>query len=213
MQLSAPTRALVLGGGDGGVLRELVRFSSIEHIDMVEIDQMVIDSCIEHLPTLSAGAFSSSKVHLTVGDAFAFVQDKSRKPYDLIVLDATDTYEDESGELSEALFTRKFYEDCGDLLKPDGIVVTQADNLLFCPYSLDSIRNAFASVFTHVGAYWSIVPSYGGFSGFCWASDCDYPFGEYRPSSVQSRLRYLSESAFRMGTGPLPFDPNLACRS
>ncbi|MBS1706986.1 MAG: hypothetical protein JST40_14060 [Armatimonadetes bacterium] len=165
--VSNPKRALVVGGGDGGVLRELCKHP-LERIDMVEIDQGVVDACRTHLPNLSNGAFDDPRVHLTIGDAFPFVKHEL-EPYDLIVIDATDTYEEEDGEISASLFTDVFYQDCLRILSNDGFVVTQADNLLFCPYSLEEIVKNFQRTFPVVGSYWAMVPSFGGFSGFCYA--------------------------------------------
>ena len=169
LSLPGATRALVIGGGDGGVIRELCRSKTITHVDMVEIDEGVVKASLEHLPSLSAGAFDDPRVHLHLEDAFAWVK-KQSEPYDLIVVDSTDTYEDEEGEISEMLFTENFYQDLSRLLKPEGIVVTQADNLVFCPYSLEDISALFRKVFPHVASYQALVPSFGGYSGYCYAS-------------------------------------------
>ncbi len=209
--LSQPKRALVVGGGDGGVVRELARHAHMEHIDMVEIDPMVIDACSKHLPTLNAGAFEDPRVHVHVTDAFPFVAEAAGDQYDLIVLDSTDVYEEEEGEISEMLFTESFYRDCQRVLAPGGLVVTQADNLLFCPYSLVEIRAAFGAVFSHGGAYWGLVPSFGGFSGFCWAS----MGAEVLPHMPESQLnlRYLSPLTWDLGQGRLPFAVEFANRA
>lgn len=170
LNISNPQTALVVGGGDGGVLKELCKHRSITDIDMAEIDELVVKASIEHLPTVSNGAFNDPRVHLHITDAFEFVNTTKRR-YDLIVVDSTDVYEDEEGELSERLFTEEFYRKLRSILKPGGIVVTQADNMVFCPYSLREISAMFAKVFPTVGDYFSVIPSFGGFSAFCWGSD------------------------------------------
>lgn len=195
-----PRSALVVGGGDGGVLRELCRHRSIERIDMVEIDQGVIDVCRRTMPSLSDGAFDDPRVHLTVGDAFAFVK-SADGPYDLIVVDCTDVYEEEEGELSEMLFTEDFYQDVKRLLAPGGFVVTQADNMVFCPYSLDEIERLFSGVFPSVGSYWATVPSFGGFSAFCWGSHGPKP-AEQAPSGLPD-LHYLTADIYAATQKPL----------
>lgn len=169
LSLDSPRRALVVGGGDGGVLRELMKHPTLETIDLVEIDQGVIDACWEYLPELNGGALNDPRVNIFVQDAFPFVK-RTATPYDFIVMDSTDTYEDEEGALSEQLFTRDFYVDCHQALSPSGILVTQADNLVFCPYSIRGILAMFSSVFEKIGTYQAIVPSFGGFSGYAWAS-------------------------------------------
>jgi spermidine synthase len=204
LSLKDPGRALVIGGGDGGVVRELTRHRRLQVIDMVEIDQGVIDACKEHLRSVSDGAFDDPRVHVHVEDAFEFVK-RVTEPYDLIVMDSTDVYEEESGELSERLFTEGFYRDCFNALTQDGYVVTQADNLVFCPYSLDAIRKDFEKVFRGVGFYQAIVPSFGGFSGFCWGSK-GANISKQIPRSVPVKtLRYLNEVTWRLAFNPLPF--------
>ncbi len=195
-----PRRALVVGGGDGGVIRELCRYPTITRIDMVEIDAKVVEVSREHLPTVSNGAFDDPRVHLQIADAFPYVKG-DLEPYDLIVIDATDTYEDEEGEISESLFTDAFYADCLRILSPNGFVVTQADNLLFCPYSLEEIEANFRRTFPFVGHYWGMVPSFGGFSGYVWAGH-----GPLQPTEPQlPGLRYLDPSKFALAFSPLQF--------
>ncbi|AIE83855.1 hypothetical protein [Fimbriimonas ginsengisoli] len=205
LNLSNPKNALVVGGGDGGVIRELCRHVSLEHIDIAEIDAGVVEACRTFMPELSAGAFDDPRVHLHITDAFDFVKRSSRK-YDLIVVDSTDVYEDEEGALSEQLFTDTFYKDCRNALAADGIVVTQADNLVFCPYSLEHIAAMFGKVFPHVGSYQAIVPSFGGFSGFCYGSNgrgLKSRFAELAPSPINSV--YLNEATYNLAFTPLRF--------
>lgn len=203
---AAPTleRALVIGGGDGGALRELLRHASLAHIDLVDIDPHVTRLTEQVWPELARGAFASPRVQAHHSDAFEFVK-TDRAPYDLIILDSTDVYEEESGSLSEALFTKPFYEDCSRLLRPEGLLVTQADNPVFCPYSAASVRHALGEVFPKTGVFYALVPSFGGFSGFCWAS----PARELRrPSEVDwsaFALRYLNPTTLQLAFDPLPF--------
>lgn len=162
-------RALVVGGGDGGAIRELCGFAHLSTVDMVEIDRAVIDVCREHLPAVSNGAFDDPRVTVHVEDAFAFMK-RVEEPYDLIVLDSTDTYEDETGELSAALFTAEFYRDCARALNAGGCAVTQADNPIFCPYSLEEIVKQLGGAFKSVGSYIGLVPSFGGVSAFAYGT-------------------------------------------
>ena len=207
LTMSNPKRALVVGGGDGGVIRELCRHRTIEHIDMVEIDEAVVRLSRQYMPELSDGAFDDPRVCLRLEDAFAFVKGAT-EPYDLIVVDSTDTYEDEEGELSEMLFTQAFYADCKRLLAPGGCVVTQADNLVFCPYSLTEISGLFSSVFPNVGSYQALVPSFGGYSGYCWAS-VDHEIGwdraEAGMKNSQTSFRYLNPETLRLAFTTINF--------
>ncbi len=197
-----PRRALVVGGGDGGVIRELCRHASLEHIDMVEIDAGVVEACCGSMPFVSAGAFDDPRVHVHIEDAFAFVK-QSQETYDMIVVDCTDVYEEEEEALSTDLFTRGFYEDLMRILSDRGFTVSQADNLVFCPYSTEAALQKFGDVFPSSGTYWCMVPSFGGFSGFVWGSR-----GAKLSSSlgqVPSGLQYLDATTYALAMRPVPF--------
>jgi len=203
LSMDEPKTALVVGGGDGGVLREICKHSSIKSIDMAEIDAGVVEESKTHLPFVSNGAFEDPRVNLQITDAFAFVKATTRK-YDLIVVDSTDVYEEEDGGLSEQLFTAEFYRDCLAALSPNGIVVTQADNLVFCPYSLEHILNLFGSVFAATGSYFAVIPSFGGFSGYCWGSAGARISPSFPNKNAEKiDLRLLTEEAYRYGLSPL----------
>lgn len=202
LNLDRPRSALVVGGGDGGVVRELCRCETVQSIDMVEIDAGVIEACRTAMPFVSDGAFDDPRVRVHIGDAFAFVK-QARERYDLIVVDCTDVYEEEDEALSQDLFTREFYDDLLRLLSDGGMVVAQADNLVFCPYSTEAAKKKFAAVFPATGSYWCIVPSFGGFSGFVWGSrgallSPSFPGGA-------SSLRYLNEATYALAMRPVPF--------
>lgn len=204
--LSLPERrtALVVGGGDGGAIRELCDHSSFEQIDMVEIDGAVIEACRLEMPSVSEDAFDDPRVHVYVEDAFPFVR-QCEGVYDIIVLDSTDTYEDEEGELSARLFTHEFYEDCRKALRPGGILVTQADNPVFCPYSVAEVRKQMESVFPVSGTYQAVVPSFGGISAFCWGSDKTVLSPDLPLEARDLPLRYLNEATYAFAFSPLSF--------
>lgn len=202
MALDTPKRALVVGGGDGGVVRELVKHRSLEQIDMVEIDAGVVEVCREHMPSVSGGAFDDPRVNLHIADAFPFVKN-AREQYDLIVMDSTDTYEEEDGALSEQLFTDSFYQDCKRILTDGGMLVTQADNLVFCPYSLEGILEMFGRVFPTTGSYQAIIPSFGGFSGYAFASKGATLALTWKKLAFETA--YLNESTYALALQPLRF--------
>jgi spermidine synthase len=201
MALNQPTSALVVGGGDGGVVRELCRSKSLTHIEMVEIDQGVIEASEQFLPGLSDGCLRDPRVKIHIEDAFAFVKTCETR-YDLIVIDSTDTYEEEAGALSEMLFTPEFYQDCRQLLRPGGLVVTQADNPVFCPYSLASITQLFQTVFPKTGSYRALVPSFGGYSAYVWGSVDREAQAQFKGSEG---LRYLNPVTYDLAFSELSF--------
>ncbi|MER3497113.1 MAG: polyamine aminopropyltransferase [Armatimonadota bacterium] len=191
--ISDPKRVLIIGGGDGGALREALKINGIERVTMVEIDEQVIALSRQHLPTLSAGAFDDPRSNVIIGDAFAYVQGCTDH-FDLIIVDSTDIYEEEVGELSAALWTEAFYHDLLGLLSPGGIVVTQADNAVFCGYSVKEVSDRFAKVFTITGTYAGLVPSFGGVSAFVYGSQ-DQPL---RKEFAGGDHRYLSPVTYAL---------------
>ena len=110
---------LVIGGGDGGTLRELSRYKGIESIDIVEIDEEVIKVCKEFIPKTACG-FNDPRVNVYIEDGIKFVAGCKDK-YDLIIVDSTDPI----GPPGEGLFTLEFYKNCHDALRADGIMVNQ----------------------------------------------------------------------------------------
>lgn len=112
---------LVIGAGDGGTIRELTRYNTIEHIDMVEIDQMVVDVCRKYLPQ-TACKFDDPRLDLHFEDGLKFVRSKEGI-YDLIIVDSTDPFGP-----GEGLFTKEFYGNCFKALTEEGILVNQHES-------------------------------------------------------------------------------------
>lgn len=127
-------KVLVIGGGDGGTVRELTRYKTIEHIDMVEIDKMVVEVCKEYIPQ-TAGKLDDSRVQLHFEDGLKYVRSKENE-YDLIIVDSTDPFGP-----GEGLFTREFYGNCYKALKEDGILVNQHESPYYS-YYINSMRRA-----------------------------------------------------------------------
>lgn len=115
------TKVLVIGAGDGGVLRELTKYKSIKKIDLVEIDEQVIEVCKEYLPQTACG-FNDDRVNINIQDGLKFVR-MAEDEYDLIIVDSTDPFGP-----GEGLFTKEFYGNCYKALKSDGIMVNQHES-------------------------------------------------------------------------------------
>ena len=112
---------LVIGAGDGGVIRELTRYPEIEHIDMAEIDPLVVEVCRKYLPK-TACRLDDPRLSIYYEDGVRFVRSKENR-YDLIIVDSTDPFGP-----GEGLFTREFYGNCFKALKEDGIMVNQHES-------------------------------------------------------------------------------------
>lgn len=113
---------LVIGGGDGGTVRELTRYPSLETIDMVEIDEMVVRACQQYLPLTASQLDKDPRVSLFFEDGIAFIK-KTQKEYDVIIVDSTDPIGP-----GEGLFTMEFYRDCYQHLSENGILVNQHES-------------------------------------------------------------------------------------
>ena len=182
-------RVLIIGGGDGGMLREVAKHP-VEHITQVEIDQAVVDMAIEYLPNHSAGAYSDPRLNLVIDDGFNFVKrvsasDDSEK-FDVIISDSTDPIGP-----GEVLFSEDFYAFAKACLKPNGIMVTQNGVPFF---QADEVTNTDVRMGTHfkdMRFYCAPVPTYyGGFMTFAWGCD-DAESAQLDASTVEQRFASL----------------------
>lgn len=121
-----PKSVLVIGGGDGGTAREVLRHKGVESVVMVEIDAMVIDACIEFIPQTSS-ELSNPKLELIVGDGVEYVAN-TKKKFDVIIVDSTDPIGP-----AAPLFGTEFYQNIKNILTDDGIVVSQAESPFILP--------------------------------------------------------------------------------
>lgn len=116
---------LVIGGVDGGTVREILRHEGVEKVTMVEIDGEVIEACKIHLPKIAA-AFDNPKLDLKVADGIAFVKEAADEAYDIVIVDGSDPVGP-----AEGLFSVEFYKNCYRILKPGGILVAQGESPKF----------------------------------------------------------------------------------
>jgi spermidine synthase len=148
-------RALVIGAGDGGTIRELVRYGSIERIDMVEIDREVVEVCKTYFPRVTSG-LSDARVNIYYEDGLRFV--RSRKgEYDLIIVDSTDPFGP-----GEGLFSREFYGNCSNALNCGGILVNQHESVFYGEYAaaMKKTHGMIKSYFSICKVYQAHIPTY-----------------------------------------------------
>jgi len=159
-------RVLIIGGGDGGMLREVLRHDSVTAVIQVEIDDEVIETCRQYLPGHSSGAFDDPRVSIVIDDGCRYVS-SAEETFDVIISDSTDPVGP-----GEALYTSSFYAACRERLRDGGILVAQNGNVFT---QLDEIRTSagrLAPLFTDAAFYTAAVPTYiGGAMAFAWASD------------------------------------------
>ncbi|MGD9187776.1 MAG: polyamine aminopropyltransferase [Desulfobacteraceae bacterium] len=159
-------RVLIIGGGDGGMLREVLRHKQIAQVTQVEIDQQVIDMCRTYLPNHSDGAFDDPRVTIVIDDGLDYVK-STRDKFDVIISDSTDPIGP-----GQALFKEAYYAGCKRCLTPGGVLVTQ-NGVAFM--QLDEVRTTarrLSRVFDDAYFYTAAVPTYiGGIMTFAWATD------------------------------------------
>jgi len=162
-----PRRVMIVGGGDGGILREVLKHD-IEHVDMVEIDRTVVDYCIEHMPTLNnAGKiYADPRASLVIEDAFEFIK-REKNRYDVILVDSTDPV-----GAAEVLFSETFYHLCRSALNPGGVLALQDGVPFLQPEEAKGSMKLLRSLGLLARCYAIAVPTYyGGNMALGYASD------------------------------------------
>jgi spermidine synthase len=156
MMLEKPRRVLVVGGGDGGVLREVLKHPSVSKATLCEIDRTVVDTALRYLPGIPGGVFDDPRADLVIGDGLDYVARTTEK-FDCIIVDSSEPIGP-----SAVLHTAAFFADCKRALKSDGILVTQNGLPFLFPDHLAGTTRMFASLFTRVAPYMCTQPCYFG---------------------------------------------------
>ena len=193
---------LVIGGGDGGTVRELVKYRSIESIDLVEVDKDVVLLAKKYLPFTSC-KLRDKRVGVWFEEGLRYVRGK-KSEYDLIIIDSSDPYGP-----AEGLFTREFYGTCFKALKDDGILINQHESPFYSAHQ-KSVRDAHAHIaveFPVSTVYQCHIPSYpSGHWLFGFASKKYHPIGnldEERWNRLGIKTRYYNTELHR-GAFALP---------
>jgi spermidine synthase len=180
-----PEFVLIIGGGDGGILREVIRHKQVKKIVMVEIDGSVVEMSKRFLPTLSNGAFEDSRLELVIADGAQFVKETSDR-FDVIICDSTDPIGP-----GEVLFTQEFYGDCKKILNDKGIFVNQNGVPFMQPFELRDTYERRRLFFQDTSFYLAPVPTYvGGFLAFGWASD-DLSYKDLNIEQINQRIQEI----------------------
>ncbi|XAR48056.1 Spermidine synthase [Bertholletia excelsa] len=160
--IPSPKKVLVIGGGDGGVLREVSRHSSVEQIDICEIDKMVVDVSKQFFPHIAVG-YEDPRVTLYIGDGVAFMKSVRQGTYDAVIVDSSDPI----GPAKE-LFEKPFFELVAKALRPGGVVCTQAESIWLHMHIIEDIVANCREIFKgSVNYAWTTVPTYpSGVIGF-----------------------------------------------
>lgn len=193
-----PEKVLIIGGGDGGVAREVARHRCVKHIDQCEIDGKVVELCKKYIPSTACG-FDDKRMHLHIGDGLEFVRNCSNE-YDVIIVDSSDPVGP-----GEVLFGKPFYEAVYKALKADGAAASQAESVFLYQDTVKRLCSFTGELFPYSGYAFIAVPTYpAGSIGVCVASKKSPVDQPVRPVDevLAEELRYytaeIHQSAFRL---------------
>ncbi len=200
-----PKKIVVIGGGDGGTVRELIKHEEVESVTLCEIDQMVIDTSKQFFPDVAC-ALDHPKVTVRVGDGIDYVKSLNDE-VDIIIVDSTDPIGP-----GEGLFTGAFYQSVRRALKSDGVMVAQSESPWYGKDMLGRIQNNIRRGFKNIYPYIGHVPTYPrGMWSWTLASNHEIDpnlFDRDRFRRVSGSLSYLSEGGFGYAFSLPPFFKN-----
>ncbi len=166
MALERPRRVLIIGGGDGGVLREVLKHPSVEKATLCEIDRNVIDLSLKYYPQVSNGAFDNPRAEVVIADGLKYVAETTEK-FDAIIVDSSEPIGP-----SAVLHTEEFFADCKQALKPRGVLVTQNGLPFLCPEPFSRTTGILSGLFARCAPFLCHQPCYfGGEFAINWASE------------------------------------------
>ncbi|CAG8436086.1 755_t:CDS:2 [Ambispora gerdemannii] len=196
-----PRKVLVIGGGDGGVLREVIKHESVEEVTLCDIDEAVIRVSKKHLPGMAVG-FNHDKVKVFIGDGFPFLADKV-KSFDVIITDASDPVGP-----AESLFQVKYFELMRNALRPGGIISTQGECQWLHLSLIKEVQTYCRSLFPVVEYAFTTIPTYPsgqiGFTVCCIEEGRNLrkPIRRFTPEQEAKLFRYYNaevhEAAFAL---------------
>lgn len=164
--IDSPRKVLIVGGGDGGVMREALKHPSVEQVVLCEIDRGVIDLCRKYFPEVSNGAFDDPRSKVVIADGAKFVAETDSR-FDAVLVDSTDPIGP-----GKVLFSEQFYQHCKRCLNPGGVLVTQQGLPFLQPWEIKESVRVFRTLFRDATAYLPVTASYlGGHFALGWATD------------------------------------------
>jgi spermidine synthase len=161
---------LIIGGGDGGTLREVLKHNNIDKIYMIEIDEKVIEACKEYLPKLSNGAFANPRTKLIIGDGAEFIQNFTEHKFDVVIIDSTDFNQ------ANVLHTFEFYENLKNILNLKHLICFNGNNVNWNEENIVLMVSNMKKLFNYVTPFTVYTPTFaGGFYSFCLCSNSISP--------------------------------------
>ncbi|MGB6606495.1 MAG: polyamine aminopropyltransferase [Atribacterota bacterium] len=193
-------KVLVIGGGDGGTVREILKHDSVNEVDVCEIDEKVVEISKRYFPYL-ANSFDDPKVKIYCEDGNKFIKSHEDE-YDIIIVDSSDPIGP-----AEVLFRREFYEAMFQALKDDGIVVAQAESFFYHQKIIKSLFSFIRDIYPISEYYYTLVPTYpSGIIGFTFCSKKYHPINDFNEIEALklNNLKYydrgIHKAAFNLPT-------------
>ena len=190
---------LIIGGGDGGTAREVLRHKEVKRVTLCEIDEVVIRACKEFLP--GHGAWDDPRLTVKVGDAIEHVKNVAENSYDIVLLDGSDPVGP-----AEGLFDINFYKNVAKCLRPNGVFALQSEGPVVAPKIFSDIVTSLREIFGKADPYFGPVPIYaGGVWSWTFASRTEDPFAlkEDRVRRIEENSKYYNRDIHR-GSFALP---------
>ncbi|MFP4193775.1 MAG: polyamine aminopropyltransferase [Desulfosalsimonas sp.] len=192
--LAEPKRVLIIGGGDGGTAREVLRHKTVERAVMVEIDSVVVEACKKHLPSIS-GSLDDPRLELLIEDGVKFAE-KCNETFDAVLIDSTDPIGP-----AQPLFDKAFYENVSRLLSDNGIMISQSESPFYDPEIQRSMFSNQRPFFEKIHMYTFSTLTYpGGLWSFGFASKGTCPIKDFDPARVKAsklETRYYNPAVHR----------------
>ncbi|MEM1772513.1 MAG: methyltransferase domain-containing protein [Desulfurococcaceae archaeon] len=153
-----PEKVLILGGGEGATLREVLKHSTVKEAVMVDIDPVVVEFSKKYLEHMHQGSFYDPRAKVVIMNGKEYVKTAPQNYFDVVIMDLTDPY---GSEIAKPLYSPEFFAEVKKIMKPDGIVVTQAGSSYFYPEEYKYVLNSVRINFKYTLEYWFWIPSFG----------------------------------------------------
>ncbi|QOR94101.1 spermidine synthase [Thermosphaera chiliense] len=180
-----PKRVLIIGGGEGATLREVLKHKTVEEAVMVDIDEKVVEFSKKYLEHMHRGSFDDPRSKVIIMDGFEYVRKAPQKYFDVVIMDLTDPY---AGETAKALYSSGFYSQVKKIMADNSVLVTQAGSSYFYPDEYKYVLTSLSRNFGLIGEYWTWIPSFGLNVNFIIASDTINPWN-IDPIEFDKRLQ------------------------
>jgi spermidine synthase len=180
-----PERVLIIGGGEGATLREVLKHSTVKEAVMVDIDPVVVEFSKRYLEHMHQGSFNDPRARVYIMDGYEYVKKAPSGRFDVVIMDLTDPY---ASEIAKPLYSREALAEIKRVLEADGVVATQAGSSYFYPEEYRYVLESVKANFKHVAEYWFWVPSFGLNVNFVVGSDA------YRLEDVVDKMDEVLKS-------------------